>query len=157
MNEAQLKLEMDLLRSEVVALRLANAAVQNQISIDAEQTDITLRAIELQTAALQKANERQAHQANFTQRVMDTTSSLMIVLQPDGRIRQVNQRFAADFCIAGQSLENSVLDDWLHPEEQRQFAASAVGLPWRVHSPLFEFVRQSGAYAAEHRLAPRDG
>jgi len=157
MHEANPANELEILRSEVEALRLANAAVQDQMSIDAEQTAKILRAIETQATALKVANQRRVDQANFTQRVMDTTSSLMIVLKSDGRIRLVNQRFAAEFCLAGKSLEDRVLDDWLHPDERQQFAASVVGLPWRVHSPLFEFLRQAGSYAAEHRLTPRDG
>jgi diguanylate cyclase (GGDEF)-like protein/PAS domain S-box-containing protein len=157
MTDHSLREEDEQLRAEVEALRLANAAVQDQLSHDAEQTDRLLRTMEAQAGALRAANRRQTNQANFTQRVMDTSSSLMIVLHPDGRIRQVNRRFAAEFQVANLSFERCVLDDWLHPDELRRFAAAVAGLPWHVYSAFFEFVLQSGTYAAEHRLAPRAG
>lgn len=157
MGDPSLSEELERLRAEVEALRLANAAVQKRISVDAEQTDRLLRNMEAQASALREANRQQANQAKFTQRVMDTSSSLMIVLRADGCIRQVNRRFATEFHVSNLSLEGRVLDDWLHPDERCQFAAAIAGLQWQVHSPLFEFVLQTGAYAAEHRLAPSEG
>ena len=157
MSEPEPIEELGYLRSEAEALRMANTALQRQMGADAEQTGSILRAMEEQARALQEANRRQLNQANFTQRVMDTSSALMIVLQPDGRIRQVNRRFTAEFGVADTPGEDFVLDAWLHPDEQHPFVAAAAGIPWKVYSPFFEFLRRSGSYAAEHRLAGRDG
>lgn len=157
MDEFRQMEELACLRTEVDALRLANAALERQMVIDAEHTDAMLRAMELQSDALREANQRQLNQSNFTQRVMDTTGALMIVLGPDGRIRQVNQSFVQELGDGGRVPEDCVLDDFLHPDERQRLADALPSLPWPVHSPLFETVRRVGTYAEEFRLAVRDG
>ena len=57
---------------EVETLRMANDAIQDQMSRDAARNDEILRAMEEQAAALRAATWRHAKQADFTQRVMDT-------------------------------------------------------------------------------------
>ncbi|MBL1257163.1 EAL domain-containing protein [Methylocystis sp. Sn-Cys] len=157
MSEDALTQEVERLRAEVESLRLANAAIQEQMSLDAAQTDEMLRTMELQAEALQEANQRQANLANFTQRVMDTSSALLIVLGPEGRIGQVNRRFSVDLCAPEGEIAERVLDEWLPPEERRRLEQSLPRLPWPAHSPLFERVRGAGSYAAEHRLLAKDG
>ncbi|HEY8162333.1 MAG: sensor domain-containing protein [Methylocystis sp.] len=156
-SDVSLTQEVERLRAEVDALRLANAAIQEELSVGAAQTDKMLRVMEQQAEALQAANRRQTAQADFTQRVMDTSSALMIVLGPEGRIRQVNGRFAAELRAPEGEITERVLDEWLPPEEKGRLEESLVRLPWKAHSPLFEQVRRSGAYRAEHRLLGRDG
>jgi len=157
MIESRPEEELANLRTEVEALRLANAALERQLLSDALQTDAMLRALESQAAALREANLQQVSQANFTQRIMDTTGALMIVLGTDGLMRQFNERFAREIAGAGMAPEDHVLDEWLHPEERQRLAESLPGLPWQVHSPLFETIRRMGTYTAEHRLAALDG
>lgn len=157
MSDLSLTQEVERLRAEVEALRLANAAIQEELSVGAAQTDKMLRLMEQQAEALQAANRRQTAQADFTQRVMDTSSALMIVLGPEGRVRQVNRRFAADLRTAEGEITERVLDEWLLPEERSLLEESLTRLPWPAHSPLFEQVRRSGAYRAEHRLLCKDG
>jgi diguanylate cyclase (GGDEF)-like protein/PAS domain S-box-containing protein len=157
MPDFSLSPEAERLRAEVEALRLANAAIQEQMSIDAARTDKMLRMMEAQAEALQEANRHQTNQADFTQRVMDTSSALMIVLGPEGRISQVNRRFRVDLRAPEGEIAGRVLDDWLPLEERNRLEQSLARLPWPAHSPLFERVRCSGSYAAEHRLLAKDG
>lgn len=156
-NESHLNEELARLRVEVEALRIANQALERQLSIDAKQADSMLRVLEMRSNELKEANLHQLNQSNFIRRVMDTTGALMIVLGPDGHIRQVNRRCAQELNGTNSIPDNRVLDDWLHPDERQALVEQAIGLPWPVFSPLFEVVRCSGAYAAEHRLASRDG
>ena len=156
MDDPRLMEELERLRNEVAALRLANAALEQQMGLGAAQTDEILRAMEAQAEALREAHQRQISQTDFTQRVMDTSSALMIVLRPDGRIRQVNRRFAIEFGVADAEIEGQALDDWLHPDERQALVASLPKAPWRVYSPLYEHLRRVGLYAGEHRLATRD-
>lgn len=100
MTDPLLREDDNQLRAEVEALRLANAAIQDQMGRDAEQTDRLLRTMEAQASALRAANQQQTNLTNFTQRVMDTSNSLMIVLHPDGRIRQVNGDLPSSFRLA---------------------------------------------------------
>lgn len=157
MNESVLQGELASLRTEISALRLANAALEQQMSSDARQTDQLLRTMELQSNALREANLRQNDQNSFIKRVMDTTGALMIVLGPEGRLRQINRTCSEALNIAGMKLEEHVLDEWLHPEERQRLAEQVGELPWPVYSALFEAVHGAGVYAAEHRLAGRDG
>ncbi|MCQ8182596.1 EAL domain-containing protein [Methylomonas sp. SURF-1] len=157
MNEAELKQELARLRTEVEALRLANAALEQQMSRDAERTDAMLRALESHGNALREANQRYQNQSNFIQRVMDSTGALMIVLDPDGRLLRINQQCAQELAAADIEQEPGVADAWLHPAERQRLAADLGSLPWTVYSPLFETVRKQGDYAAEHRLRGRDG
>ncbi len=157
MSDLSLTQEVERLRAEVEALRLANAAIQEELSVGAAETDKMLRLMEQQAEALQAANRRQTAQADFTQRVMDTSSALMIVLGPEGRIRQVNRRFGADLRTLAGEITERVLDEWLPPEERSRLEELLARLPWPAHSPLFEQVRRSGAYRAEHRLLCKDG
>jgi diguanylate cyclase (GGDEF)-like protein/PAS domain S-box-containing protein len=149
--------ELDRLRSEVEALRLAKDALERQLSAEAEQTETMLRSLEQQADALRRANLRQLSQHDFTQRVMDTTGALVVVLRPDGRIRRVNRRFAEEASSVSGAPEGRVLDDWLHPDERRQLEQALVRLPWPVLSPIFETMRRAGGYAAEHCLLARRG
>jgi len=149
--------ELTRLRIEVESLRLANAAVQEQMSADAAGADALLRAMETQAEDLRAANLRQSRQAEFTQRVMDTSSALMIVLDAEGHIRQVNRRFREELAEAEGELTGRVLDDWLPPEERDALEHRLIKLPWTVHSHLFELLRGSGAYEAEHRLRGVEG
>jgi diguanylate cyclase (GGDEF)-like protein/PAS domain S-box-containing protein len=157
MSDVAEALEIESLRAEVETLRLANAALQEQLSIDAAETDKMLRTLEQQAEALQDANRRRSNQADFTQRVMDTSSALMVVLGPEGRIRQVNRRFDAELQMAEGEIGGRVLDEWFPADERAQLAQSLGWLPWPAHSPLFEALRSVGSYSAEHRLLGKDG
>jgi diguanylate cyclase (GGDEF)-like protein/PAS domain S-box-containing protein len=157
MAELSLQDELARLRIEVATLRLANAAIQEQMSADAARADTLLRAMERQAEDLRAANLRQSGQAQFTQRVMDTSSALMIVLDADGRIRQVNRRFRDELADAEGDVAGSVLDAWLPPEERAALEQRLTRLPWTVHSHLFELMRGAGAYEAEHHLRGADG
>ena len=145
------------LRSEVDTLRLANAAVQEQMSVDAARTDVILRTMEAQATALQEANRRHAAQADFTRRVMDTTSAVMVVLDPDGRIRQVNHSFTLDLGIPETAAVGRAFDAFLMADERAILEQALPALPWPVHSPFYELVRIAGDYAAEHRMVDAQG
>ncbi|MGD0960358.1 MAG: response regulator [Methylomonas sp.] len=157
MNESPLQTELESLRTEIEALRLANTTLQQQLSVNAEQTDSLLQTMERQSNSLREANLRQLNQNQFIQRVMDTTSALMIVMGADGRLRQINQHCLEVLDVAKDNLTERVLDEWLHPDERQQLVDGLGKLPWPVYSPLFETVHRFGAYASEHRLAGRDG
>lgn len=157
MNEVSPQTELECLRTEIEALRLANAALEQQMTRNARQTDALLRTLEKQSDALREANLRQLEQSSFIQRVMDTTGALMILLGPDGRLRQINQRCSEMLDVTGRGLDERVLDEWLHPDERRALDKLLGQLPWPVYSPLFEAVHRVGNYTAEHRLLGRDG
>ncbi|MCK9605893.1 MAG: PAS domain-containing protein [Methylomonas sp.] len=129
MNDARRQSELESLRTEIAALRLANAALEQQMSLNAEQTDELLRTLEFQSNALREAGLRQANQSDFIQRVMDTTGALMILLGPDGRLRQINQRCTELLSVTGGTLDEHALDEWLHPDEQQALADNLGKLP----------------------------
>lgn len=157
MRDTQFTEELQRLRTEIESLRFANAALERQMILDAEHTDSMLRAIEQQSNALREANWQLNQQNDFIQRVMNTSSTLMIILGAEGRIIRVNQRCTAELETSGQPLVGGVLDDWLGHEERSLLATKLPKLPWPVFSPLFEHVRRLGAYTAEHRLRHSDG
>ncbi|WP_426993435.1 sensor domain-containing protein [Methylomonas sp. CM2] len=157
MTDQALQAELEWLRLELAALRLANSALEQQMVKGAEQTDAMIRALETQSSALRAANLRQLNQTNFTQRVMDTTGALVIVLGPDGRISQINRRCAEAMGEQAAAIEGRVLDEWLFPDELQTLMDQLPELPWPVYSPLFETLRRADGYAAEHRLADSSG
>ncbi|HJV84599.1 MAG TPA: EAL domain-containing protein [Noviherbaspirillum sp.] len=144
------------LHDELDALRLANAALEAQMIAAAEISDRMLRELEAQRNALRDAHQREHALATFTQRVMDTVACVVVVLGPDGRVRQEN-RYAQEHLAAERgSLEGCALDDLLHPEERDALACQQPVLPWSAQSALFETVRQQGIYGAEHRFLVKD-
>ena len=149
--------ELERLRLEVEALRLANTALEAQMLAGAEQGDAMLREVEAQRNALRSANWEQRVLSGFVQRVMDTAGSLVIVLGPDGRVRLANRRCEEELGEVAKDLIGRVLDDLLPDEERTALAERLPALPWPVISPLFETVRRQGNYAAEHRLAGCNG
>jgi len=157
MADGDLRSLIERLSFEVETLRMANDAVQEQMSNDAARNDEILRAMEEQAAALRAATRRSAKQADFTQRVMDTSSALMIVLEADGRIRQVNRPFLTVFGIEASAAVGRVVDDWLVADERAALAAALPPLPWTIRSPIYESLRATGTYAAEHRLVDAKG
>ncbi|WP_445371752.1 EAL and GGDEF domain-containing protein [Methylomonas sp. HW2-6] len=157
MTEAELKQELERLRTEVTALRLANAALEQQMSQDAEHTDAMLKALESQSNALREANRLYRHQSDFIERVMDSTGALMIVLGPEGKVRQINQLCAQELAESEQVLHQGAADGWLHPAEVQRLQTELGQVPWPIYSPLYEMVRSRGVYAAEHRLRSGDG
>jgi hypothetical protein len=58
----------------------------------AEQADAMLARLEQQRAALQSARDREQSLAAFSERVMDTVGSVVIVLDAQGRLRRSNSR-----------------------------------------------------------------
>lgn len=149
--------ELQRLRTEVEALRLANAALEAQMLAGAEQSDAMLREVETQRNALRAAHQGQRTLSGFVQRVMDTAGSLVIVLGPDGRVRMANRRCEEALGEAARDLEGRVLDELLPVDERMTLATRLPPLPWQVLSPLFETVRRQGNYSAEHRLAGCNG
>lgn len=145
------------LREEITALRLANAALEEQLLAGGEQTDTMLRQVEAQRNALRDTQQQARDLSAFTERVMDTVGSLVIVLDQDGRVRQTNLCCRQALEEFENSLLGRVLDELLPPAERSALEAKLPPLPWTVHSPLFETVRCQGDYSAEHRLAGADG
>ncbi len=149
--------ELERLRAEVEALRLANTALEAQMLAGMEQSDAMLREVESQRNALRAAHQGQRTLSGFVQRVMDTAGSLVIVLGPDGRVRLANRRCEEALGEAARDLEGRVLDELLPGDERMVLAAVLPALPWKVLSPLYETVRRQGNYSAEHRLAGCNG
>lgn len=146
--------ELASLRLELQALRLANGALEFELMAGAEQADAMLARLEQQRAALQSARDREQSLAAFSERVMDTVGSVVIVLDAHGRLRRSNSRARE---VLRPLAEGDSVDLLLYPEDQMRLAGELPPLPWPVHSVLFELVRRRGHYRAEHRLALRGG
>lgn len=149
--------ELQILREEIAALRLANAALEARLLADGEQTDRMLRQVEQQRNELRDTQQQARDLSAFAERVMDTVGSLVIVLDPEGRVQQTNRCCRQALEGPENALLGRVLDELLPAEERNALAAKLPPLPWTVHSPLFETVRRNGEYCAEHRLVGADG
>ena len=148
--------EVARLQLEIETLQQANTALEQQLLADAEYTAEMMQVLQDQKNELAEINHRLQKQIEFTQRIIDTTSSLMIVLDHNGFIHQVNQQCRKDIIGPEVKLGNVVLDDWMHPDEHIALLASLPKFPWKVHSAFYETVRQARFYSAEHRLRARD-
>ena len=148
---------LTILQAEVEALRLANAALEKRMLAEASHADAMLSEVESQRNSLRAAQQTQQHLSSFIQRVMDSAGSLLIVLTPEGHVRMSNHRCEEALGITAQQLSGTILDDLLPAIERAVLAASLPALPWKVHSPLFEWISYQGAYSAEHRLLAGDG
>jgi diguanylate cyclase (GGDEF)-like protein/PAS domain S-box-containing protein len=146
--------EVAVLRLEIEALRLANAALEAELLAGAEQAGSMLIELEQQRNALRNTHGREQALSAFAQRIMDTVGGVVITLDPQGRLRQSNRHCQND--LASAPVGGSV-DALLHPQDLAALAAALPRLPWQVHSVLFESVRRQGVYRAEHQLAMRDG
>ena len=85
--------------AELLALRLANEALQAQLIADAEQTERMLAELEQQRNLLRDGHREQQSLFRFVQRVMDSVGSLVVVLDAEGRIVRCNR--AATEQLAG--------------------------------------------------------
>jgi len=146
--------EVAALRLEVEALRLANGALEGQLLAGAEQAESMFTALERQRNELRGAHARELSLGAFAQRIMDTVGGVVIVVDPEGLLRQCNRHCQTQ--LAPLAAGGSV-DVLLHPDDRAALAAALPTLPWPVRSVLFESLRRQGAYRAEHRLALRDG
>jgi diguanylate cyclase (GGDEF)-like protein/PAS domain S-box-containing protein len=146
--------EVAALRLEVEALRLANAALEGQLLAGAEQAESMFAALERQRNELRGAHARELSLGAFAQRIMDTVGGVVIVVDPEGLLRQCNRHCQAQLAPLA---EGGSVDVLLHPDDQAALAAALPPLPWPVRSVLFESLRRLGQYRAEHRLAMRDG
>jgi len=157
MNKPQQLNDINRLQIEVESLQLANASLEQQLIADAEYTTDIMRLLEQQKNELAGVNQRLKDQAEFIQRVMDTTNALVIVLDPEGRLRQVNRLCTERLIDSNMSIEGAVLDNWLHPEEQESLLDHLPELPWKIISPFYELLRRHGFYSREHRIKERNG
>jgi diguanylate cyclase (GGDEF)-like protein/PAS domain S-box-containing protein len=149
--------QIEILQTEIAALRLANEALEQRMLAEVEHTDAMLSEVEQQRNALRIANKTEQHLSSFVQRVMDSAGSLLIVLTPDGHVRMSNQRCEDALGIDASQLAGTVLDELLPADERAALDAQLPALPWPVQSSLFEWISHQGSYNAEHRLRTRDG
>jgi PAS domain S-box-containing protein len=134
---------------ETEALRIANKCLEQQLSATVEQTEAMLSELVSQGSALRNANLLQQQAAEFTQWVIDSIGSLVIVLNETGKIKQANRLSNEVF---GKDLSDMVLDEFLHPDDFASLKQEIPVLPWTINSVLFEIVRACGRYSAEHRF-----
>lgn len=143
---------------EIESLKLANAALQQQLLDETEQADLMLRELERQRNKLRNASRMQQDMANRTQRVIDAVSSLVLHLDVTGRIVQANQRALA---FLGLDLldDSSIryLDHWLSETDREVLRRQIPPRPWRIDSIFVECVRVAGQYAGHHALRRTDG
>ena len=144
---------------EVDALRLANAALEEQLISDAHQTELMLQQLEQQRNLLREAHQEQQGLMHFVQRVMDTVGSLVIVLDQTGIITQRNRSVSQTLAGKGDRRGSEVIDEWLHPDDLARLKSQLflTELPWPIQSVLFETIRFKGNYTREHRLHRSDG
>ena len=142
--------EIASLQLEVAALRRANEALEQQLTVASAHTDTLLAELTARRDEYQALYTAQQWQSRFFQRVMDNVPSLILVLGADGRIRQTNRRCSETLGISPEALKGRVLDDWFALGEGQQIPK----VPWAVHSGLFELVRRSHRYCGDHRLLP---
>lgn len=143
-----------LLQDELQAMRLAQDALESQLTNGAEQADAMLAQLEQQQRALVQAHDREQGLSSFAQRIMDTVGGLVLVLDAEGRLRRGNRQCTDHFA---QIELGQGIDALLHPEDLAALNDALPPLPWPVHSVLFESVRRRGHYRVEHRLRLRDG
>ena len=111
--------ELQILREEIAALRLANAALEARLLADGEQTDRMLRQVEQQRNELRDTQQQARDLSAFAERVMDTVGSLVIVLDPEGRVQQTNRCCRQALEGPENALLGRVLDE-LFPAEDRK-------------------------------------
>ena len=149
--------ELLALRHEVEALRLTNAALQQRLSADAEQTDTMLRELEAKGNELRNAGRRQLDLAAFTQRVIDAVGALVIVLDNQGAIQRINLAASIYLGIKMPLSAALTLDDWLDPRALAVLRATLGERPWEIRSVVLECAREQGQYRGEHTLRGASG
>ena len=142
------------LQLELQAMRLANAALEEQLLAGAEQAEGLILAMEQQRNALREAHGREQALSAFTQRTIDTVGGMVVVLDTEGRLRQCNRHVQEELQTPAA---NSSIDALLHPQDLSTLSNRLPRLPWAVHSVLFESLRRAGQYRGEHRLQRRGG
>ncbi len=142
---------------EVDALRLANAALQRQLSADAEHTDAVLRELETQRDDLRKGYLREQDLATFTQRVINAIGNLVVVVDTSGKLLHLNNSAAVYLGLPLTNNQDVILDPWLPEDELAALRAALPPVPWPIRSVLLETARSSGQYRGEHRLRGVDG
>lgn len=149
--------DLEILTAELEALRLANTALESQLLAGVEQSDAMIREVERQRNEMRAAHGQQQALSNFVNRIIDTSASLVIVLNADGFIQQASRRCELDLGRSAKELAGEVLDTFLADEDATELAEHLPQLPWTVHSPLFETIRRHSHYTAEHTLIHRNG
>ncbi|WP_077728302.1 EAL domain-containing protein [Methylocaldum sp. 14B] len=141
------------MREETEKLRLANLKQEKRILAITRSMDAMLKESEQQKAKLKEAMGRQQALSRFIQRVLDTMDDVLVVVDAEGRIRQVNGAAERQLGLSEEAWSGSPVDELLSPEDRRFLAAQLPPLPWPAKSALLETIRLHKSYSGEHRLS----
>ncbi|HLF96586.1 MAG TPA: EAL domain-containing protein [Methylococcaceae bacterium] len=141
------------LQHEIDQLTLANFKKERQIVAITHGMDAMLRESEQKKQQLEELVVRQQGLARFIGRVMDSMDGLLVVVDTDGRIRQVNTAILRELEFDAEELLGQPFDDLLAPADREKLAARLPALSWPVRSAMLENIRLDNGYAAEHWLS----
>jgi len=141
------------LRGEIEELRLANLKQERRILAITQSMDAMLKESEQQRTKLKDAMDRQQALGRFIHRVLDTMDDVLIVIDAEGRIRQINQAAERQLGLFEPAWSGSPADELLFPEDRSFLVAQLPPLPWPLKSVLLETIRLHKSYSGEHRLS----
>ncbi|HLF96246.1 MAG TPA: EAL domain-containing protein [Methylococcaceae bacterium] len=144
------------LQHEVEQLTLANFKKERQITAISQSMDAMLRESELKKRQLEELIGRQHSLARFISRVMDSMDGLLVVVDTEGRIKQVNMALLRELEFDAEELLGQPFDNLLAPADREKLEAQLPPLPWPLRSVTLENIRLNNGYAAEHWLSIRN-
>jgi len=145
------------LQWELEYLRMANAALEDQMVANSEQMNAMLSELEAQRNGALKARQNEKNLSNHINRVLDGVGSLLFVLDLQGRVSSANKASREALGFDHTALGSFVLDGFLHPQEQAQLREGLPEALRQADSPLLEQVLRSNVYEAELRFLHRNG
>jgi len=141
------------MREEAEKLRLANLKQEKRILAITQSMDTMLKESEQQKAKLKETMGRQQALGRFIHRVLDTMDDVLIVIDAEGRIRQINRAAERQLGLSEDTWSGSPADELLSPEDRLSLAAQLPPLPWPLKSVLLETIRLHKSYSGEHRFS----
>jgi two-component system sensor histidine kinase/response regulator len=151
------ELEMADMETELTSLRLANAALEEELTKNSQQMELMLQEVELQRNSLSTLRKIEADLGNYINRVLDNTNCLILVLGIDGHIRYVNK---AGQILLGKSLgilHGTYADELIAESNRLEIRNQLSQKLQNAESPVFELLVQSHSFNSEWKIAAANG
>ena len=155
-SEFALPLSTDSMQVEMDALRLANAALQEQLITNARQMDEMLSSMEAQRNELRASHQAQQGLNSFIQRIIDAVGGVLIVCDTSGYVKRVNQRTADMMGTDWFKPDVCVFDDLMEASEHLKLTQPSSQPKWQVSSPFYELVNRESGFVGEMKLRLKD-
>lgn len=149
--------QLEILGAELATMQAAASLREKQVIDSFRQMDEMLKEVEQQRNKLRSNNELLASVSEFINRVMDTMAEVLILLGPDGKIKQVNQKLIDLLGYSREEVVGQFAEMFLAPPDVERLTAARGDMEGGIASDLYTLVSHHKRYEVEVELTHKNG